>query len=905
MAAAVVASSKDGLASDHPSTSDVAGQYQKILKLRDDVFAGKHPSLKLLKQVPPISKPPVTAQPLPTSTANGYTTPTTEVPAPVKNGTSRTYPSQNIASAPKPSAVQPMNRAVPGSSGLDPIFLKKSDVLVRAETEQKRQRIERALDEQLIQKRAIARQNILEEHALPDFDITEVLRKAHEIVKPVKVMNQPATDRHISSSDSFDENTFYSSQMDSFSEGTDRSNNKPIEAAEEQADGPQAMEIDSVNVDEPASSRSQDQSRHPVEENYATPQKPLSQQDQIARLEEELRRLKGQNKTADAQKTPPATREEEAAEEPPYSPPDVRASPSAQIGQHHISTSNIEQNQSQAMPRRSSKALVPQAREFLQRNVVAPPPVSNDMRIVRNHITSPLAPQPARVSPLATTKEPLVPHTRNNRQQNREPGAVEEAMGRRNSPNQPIPPVNSRKRRRRNNSVENTRNVVARREAASPEVRIKEEPVSPRQYPTALGAWRPPVREEVPRPIVLDNASPRPIPAERIDQPSRRYEHQDRAYSLGQGRPLTPSGYGPGRYVEVRQASDLRRVVSAKQLRAPVSPVAYSSGTQPYQVRAASQIYLPQPSQDPRQPQVDTQMHLSQVGQDSARRYRASAQPPPMSTYGPERSPSPPFRQSQRSPPRQGSIAMAPPPRRIVIDQYGNRFVEAPAPAVAERQVSTVPVALPSEYEPRYEQPVRASVIRAPSVDVSYGEPRYTQRPSSPTSPRYIEYPPQGPPQAPPGRARSIVYLDNDRHHEGHTAPRADNSMVHYIDYPQSARLEGISRPREVTRMSSVRPMPSQYEIPREQISRIPSVRPEEGRVVSLGSRREDFPQVSRQVSVRPEEVYMRQPMPLTEERPRYRYVQDPQEQRYAANGSYEDGLVFEANRAVGRRIVQ
>ena len=902
---AAVASSKDGLTSDQPATHDVAGQYQKILKLRDDVFAGKHPSLKLLKQVPPISKPPVPAQPLPTSTANGYTTPTTKVPAPVQNGISRTYPSQDTPSGPKPSAVQPMNHAVPGSSGLDPIFLKKSDVLVRAETQQKRQRIERALDEQLIQKRAIARQNILEEHALPDFDVTEVLRKAHEIVKPVKVMNQHATDRHVSSSDSFDENTFYSSQMDSFSEGTDRSNNKPTEAAEQQADGPQAMEIDGVNVDEPASSRSQDQSRHPVKENNTILQKPLSQEDQIARLEEELRRLKGQNKTADVRNTPPATREEEAAEEPPYSPPDVRASPSAQPGQHHISTSDIEQNQRQAIPRRSSKALVPQAREFLQRNVVAPSPVSNDMRIVRNHITSPLAPQPARVSPLATSKEPPVPHTRNNRQQNREPGTVEEVMGRRNSANQP---VNSRKRRRRNSSGENTRNVVARRGAASPEIRIKEEPVSPRQYPTALGAWRPPVREEVPRPIVLDNASPRPIPAERIDQPSRRYEHQDRAYSLGQSRPLTPSGYGAGRYVEVRQDSDLRRVVSAKQLRAPVSPVAYSSGTQPYQVRAASQIYLPQSSQEPRQPRVDTQMHLSQVGQDSARRYRASAQPPPLSTYGPEHSPSPPFRQSQRSPPRQESIAMAPPPRRIVVDQYGNRFVEAPAPAVAERQVSAVPVALPNEYEPRYEQPVRASVVRPPSIDVSYGEPRYTQRPSSPTSPRCVEYPSQGPPQAPPGRARSIVYLDNDRHHERHTAHRGDNSMVHYIDYPQSARLEEVSRPREVTRMSSVRPMPSQYELPREQISRIPSVRPEQGRVISLGSGREDFPQVSRQVSARPEEVYMRQPMPLMEERPRYRYVQEPQEpqeQRYAANGSYEDGLVFEANRGVGRRIVQ
>ena len=894
-----IATGSDGLSTDRPSTYDVDAQYEKILRLRDAIFADKHPTLKLLKQVPPVSKPSAPAPSLPAPTTNGPLQSADKVPAPIQNGVSRIHSSQSILSAPKSSVVQSVHNAAPGSSGLDPIFLKKSDVLVRAETQQKRQRIERALDEQLIQKRAHARQNILDEYALPDFNVTEVLRKAQEIVKPVKVTVQNAADHVASSSDSFDENTFYSSQMDSMSEGTDVPAKKRTEAEGKDADGPQAMDIDSGDAYEPASSRSQGHSDDPVVGKDPAPQAPVSQQAQIARLEEELRRLRGQEHIVDSRVTPHTTREEEIHDEPPYSPPDARASPPAQPGSNHVSPSYADQVQRQPLLRRSSKALEPQAREFLRRNEVAQSPVSNDMRIVRNHITSPLAPQPARVSPLAVAKEPPVSQARGNRQQNRNAGAGIEVIGTRQSPNQPVQPLSSRKRRRRTYSGEKARNVVARREAASPEARIKVEPISPQPHAAALGVWRPPRREEVQRPIVVDAASPRQAPVERIIQPSRRYERQGPVYGVDQGRPLTPTSYSNGRFVEVREDPDLRRIVSAKQVRAPMSPVEQYSNAQPYSMRATSQIYLRQPSQDPQQYRAASQMHLPQASQDPARPHRASIQPQPTSGYGNERSPSPLFRQVQRSPPRQESIAMAPPPRRIVVDQYGNRFVEAPAP---ERQMSVVPIARPSEYEHRYEQPSRATSVRHPSIDVSQGEPRYIARPPSPTSPRYVEYPPQ----APPVRTRSIVYLDNDRHQQGYVPPRDDARMVNYIDYQTNARLEEPPRPREeMTRMSSVRPLGSQYELPRGQISRIPSVRPEQDRIISLSGRSDMIPHVNRQVSVRPEDMYIRPSVPAMEERPRYQYVPEIPQRQYATNGAYDDGLVFEAPRSAGRRIVQ
>lgn len=889
-----IANGNDGLSINRPSVYDEA-QYEKILRLRDDIFADKHPKLKPLKQVTPVSKPSV---PTP-SLVNGVHKPASIVSIPAQNSATRANPFQGVTPTPKSSAVQSRQNAVLGSSGIDPIFLKKSDVLVRAEIQQKRHRIERALDEQLIQKRVHARQNVLDEYALPDFNNTEVLQKAQEIVKPVKVLVPNTADRIASSSDSFDENTFYSSQMDSLSDGTDLPAKKPAEAGGQEGMSPQPMDIDSGDADELASSRSQkrtsdfDWEKNPVPKGPMPQdpisQGPVSQQEHIARLEEEIRRLQGQAH----RKTPPNAPQNEIPDEPPYSPPDVRASPQIHPNANPA-VSIAPHNQRQAQPRRSSKALEPQAREFLRHAEAAASPVSGDVRIVRNHITSPLAPQPARVSPLAVAKEPPLSQVRNNRQLNRDGPANLEVGSNRRSPNQPVQPINSRKRRRGTNSGDG-RNVAVRREAASPEIRIKPEPISPQSHPAALGAWRPPRREEVHRPVVVDTASPRQAAVERIEQPQRS-ERQEPMYAIDQGRPLTPNGYGNGRYVEVREDPDPRRIVSARKVRAPMSPGTQYFGAQPSSVRAASQVFLPQSTYDTRQNRSSSQMYVPQVSQDLGRQQRAAIQPLPFSAYAPQ-SPSPLPHQIQR----QGSIAMAPPPRRIVVDQYGNRFVEAPTPALSERHVSAVPVARPSEYEPRYEPPMRAPTTRQPSMDVVYSDPRYVQRPPSPTSPRYVEYPPQ----APPGRAGSMVYLDNDRHHERPAPRRTDSGMVHYIDYPPTARLEEVSRPREVVRMSSVRPVGNPYEIPREPLSRVPSVRPEQARIVSLSGRRDDVSQDNRQVSVRPEAIYTRPSGPAMEERPQYQYVPEPQGPRYVTNGSYDDGMVFEAPGSGGRRIVQ
>ena len=195
---------------------DELAEYEKILKLRDAVFAGSHPRLTVptnavrkvspratqapshtLPSVPPSAAPQYLGVQLPGLQLNNSTehAPTTTLSIP--NGT----PSGPRSDPPATAA-----------SELDPIFLTKTDVLVRAEAQLHRQRIERALREQLEGKKKDARHKTSPQEAKPDFDVSDVLSKALEIAKPVTFENSHAANENGSASDSFDENSFYSSK---------------------------------------------------------------------------------------------------------------------------------------------------------------------------------------------------------------------------------------------------------------------------------------------------------------------------------------------------------------------------------------------------------------------------------------------------------------------------------------------------------------------------------------------------------------------------------------------------------------------------------------------------------------------------------------------------------------------
>ena len=292
---------------------------------------------------------------------------------------------------------------------------------------------------------------------------------------------------------------------------------------------------------------------------------------------------------------------------------------------------------------------------------------------------------------------------------------------------------------------------------------------------------------------------------------------------------------------------------------------------------------------------------------------------------------------------------MAPPQPRIVVDQYGNRFVEAPAPQ--ERQMSIVPIARPDDHGFRYEQPRRPTVIRNPSYEIGHDGRQYVQRAPSPTSPRYVQ---RAPSPVSPRYARPVHNFDIERYIDDPYAPRSDNvRVISHTDDQGVANFEKFPQPRdpvtrlqsvrpvsrfEAPRMSSVRPeqeravnvrampapydgsriqsmqpehdrmvnirpMVGQYEIPREQFARVQSVRPEQERIVSLDARREV---IQRQASVRPgpDDMYLRRPGPVVDDRPRYTYLPEPQERHYVQE-EFNDRVMYDAPRSGSRRIMQ
>lgn len=200
---------------------------EKLLQIRDEVLAGKHPRIRLppkvLEQVAPRSShggPP--ARPTTNGTPNGSASSHLLPPRP--DSSLQQFPSPNEFASPGAHAARPFS-AKSASSGIDPVLLTKSDHLIRAEIQLKRQQVERTLKDQWDKK---ARINDEEREVL---DVEDLLAQAQRLVKPVSGLRTPATNSD--GVESFDENSYYSSKADSWSpEEVDRNQNTSADAAE-------------------------------------------------------------------------------------------------------------------------------------------------------------------------------------------------------------------------------------------------------------------------------------------------------------------------------------------------------------------------------------------------------------------------------------------------------------------------------------------------------------------------------------------------------------------------------------------------------------------------------------------------------------------------------------------------
>lgn len=867
----------------------------RLISIRDEVVAKSAKAVNQMNQSASFANARSTNGSLPapripsTQLPNGISKPASAINLDPPQSSDVDVPRTSSSALPPTSSVpQKVTAPQPGTSGIDPIFLTKSTVLVRAEIHQKRQRLEKALEEQILKSQ---RHKAMDLDALPDFDVTDVLRKAQELVKPMKGPRTSRANGMASSSDSSDEKTFYSSQMDESmtTEEADESQQRrprpicnfylrgqrcgygescifshdPALKRKLAAKASHAIDIDHISTDEQTSPRKditpnkrpRDNDPHPkppikentVESLSSQYQAERERQERIARLEAELRSAKAEQDAILKAPHQPGKETVGPQEDSAYSPP----GPDEFGRDDGLRTTGLRQAPTTAHGRVPSGGQ-PSAHGHGKPGGNPPTPLSNNVRVVTNHIRSPVAPQPSRVSPLAVAKVPQVSQVQ------REYGGSPRASNAENSSTGPSPkvtsqPRNSKKRRRGRDSGEQMRNVVPRTDYNSPIIRVKEEPVSPLPFDmadTGLPQVRP--RQEASRELYAESSARHHGGERPVYYQPRPVERPSYGQLIDDSGPQTPL---PRRVISrnglhyvASEESDLRRVVTApRQIRAPMSPAPQSaqySAPQPRATRAASHVYL------------------SPTGQSVPYRYQAPVQPQPPSYPPHDHSPPPPIRRVLQSPIERPPINMAPPSRRVVVDQWGNRLVEAPRPV--ERHTSVIPKAHPGDFDPHYEPvpPRGANVARHPQLVRLDEDGHYVRRVPSPTSNGFYEVPMrrvvdsrlgdsyEDGAYATQSNAPLTAYRSDVTRYE--EVPEQDGRIVRMHSVrPMENRQEGVpDSDARIIRIQSVRPAETQHEAPREQLMRVHSVRPEQPRIIKLGERTEPGRQVSRQASV-------------------------------------------------------
>ncbi|KAJ5380475.1 uncharacterized protein N7496_002903 [Penicillium cataractarum] len=745
-----------------PISADELKEYERILKISDEIFAGSHPRLKVPQQF--VRKPAARssqngplAQQVTKSKPAGI--PTDNVP--LANMAQRPQSSQappTTGNAPSTSvlnaAAPPFRMASKPTSEIDPIFLTKSDDLVRAEIQLQRQRVERTLRDQLEQKKHDSKQKPAIQDTKPDFDVSDVLDRALEIVRPVSLSDPSEV---IGPNDSFDENSFYSMAPA-----------QPVAAAprvpvDHYADELQRLEA----LNRPGSDQEMHDAYPVVDQGAPNHPKPtLLVQPKVTGP---LHELEGADALEEPEYSPPA---------PEAPPPDPRDYERMAIGGDR----GRYADQTQGM-----------------QGVISP---ASNVKVVRNHITSPAAPRPSRVSPLATAKVPSVQQIRGGRPERGSEQVYSDPDSGRASPSGPAPQIMSRKRRKLHGK-EDARLVSHKTQTAGPsDAYIKEEPVSPPPFADDPAVM--PSRQPQERPVYIDIASPQYTPVVERHESVRGPVYESNPYHeipAEQGTHREISRLGDRRVV--RDDTDLRRVATMQYARQPEYHRGYVEAD-PRGVRAASYAVVERlPQERPR--------YYEEVPSSYGPRYITVDDDHQSAYQDPYYEEHPPVR------------VMAAPERRFVVDEHGNRFEMVPAP----RMQPMAPPPRPMSRAPKADVygdhvPVRTASVRAASVvQDPYGEHRYVQEmpPPPPTYRRVVsDY---ARPVAGERRAHAAPLESHDPY-----APSDNVQLAEYV--PRRPAYVGEHAPPldRVIRTASVRPQQVRYEEPMEVVQRVSSVRP-------------------------------------------------------------------------------
>ncbi|KAK5118789.1 hypothetical protein LTR85_007995 [Meristemomyces frigidus] len=821
-----------------PSPAEDEELYTQLLRLQDVVIAGKHPVFRLPQSVIEQLKAALVVPETPAA-MNGSAFATNQQQLQSPHAKVNGLPGLHAPAIPATNGAKSAYAAK--AAGLDPIFLQKSDSLVRAEGQLKRQRIERDLQMQVEQRKHSSRDRDPGADGPSRIDMDAVLNAALARVPPVSGLKptKPA------SMSSFDENDYYSSQAPS-----DWSSDASPSKGSDKGTGALTADFERVGAAANASNPFAESSRYA--QKRAMPGSSLSHASKD-------RPHFYTNEPEDAYNV-----EDEDDE---YTPPDAAAFDSLRGEGTDLQHHSPEDDNSDYEPDEiTHESAMPSPYHQTARAALPSPRVP----VIRNHLTHIAAPQPNRVSPLATAKGPRIElelvNGRPEIVQKSQPQHRSVPMHSRASTASPSgngaggsgKKRRTKKRKRDHMHEQNKPAKKGRRErqaarAMSPaqqEPYIKDEPISPPPFanvPEAPVYGQPQYRQA---PAQVDLASPgQPPQVQYVNEPPRsglRYEYAQPSSPAGV-RVASPGGHRPIQ----RDTQDLRRVASLHYAQRPPSPTQriYSPAGQ---YRAASAAYGEQrplqlapatePVEAPRYREVPAQSEVQYV-----------------------RAPTPPrIQEYQEAYTRaQSPVVMAPPPpRRIVVDQFGNRYYAAEsAPAPSRASVAPVERLIEPQPQSMYERaPSRMSVAYAPPPQAAPYEPMDTRM--APPPPRRQEQP--------------IEYVDANGYRVAREYSTRPAEPVRYAEaptspiYQQAPRYEPMPAPpapgertspvyQPAPRYEQMPPPPPPHVQPLreptspvyQQMPRAYSVRPEEPP--------QQAPSYMRQASVAPQ--YVRQEM--------------------------------------------
>lgn len=875
-------------------------EYDKIIKFKDRVLAGAHPRIKIPahlvgKSVNLMRNTSSPKPPLPLPHTNG-THSAQSTPGIQQNTNSNSSSSQNNRS---PSNFRATTTGFASKSEINPILLEKSEDLIKAEMQLQRQRLERSLEDQIKANKVALKVAAQNADSLPTFDLTEVLSKALAIVHPATTTDvEPSVDEN--ASDSFDENTFYSSEHPSpesspeqsrnngraLSQGKSRAQKRlAAHSSQDQAaikDTGITGSIADVLLSNGYGGQLTTQANSPASQ---LPPKPQTQGTGIASRIADVLLSSGYGGQLTAQANPPAQQ----------LPPNPQTQSKGKLPA--LGTFQSVSTHNQSLPRPVviySHALVNHIN--IQAAALQSDFANVDVSpLVRSHDLSPLAPQPARVSPLATAREPPLlrgsyaadgvtpPQVSSLRQEvsgpsssNSSSNAMGDSQKKRSkrgaesdrelsssrqevagisgsglssSNSSPQAPSRSEKRKKIQEKGKR-RNKDGKKQKSLPNVDaddsdvpyIKPEPRSPSPFTLAPDA-RPQKRQrqQYGAESAYDSRSARyGSPVEYMEDPLRvSYRAPVRLSSVQYAERYEVEPRRPEpiyRRVE-RDDGEYRRVSSVQYERRPVSP---SMQTLPYApepryVRAVSRAV------------ADRRVYEEPVVYYRDPTMRASVRP----DADRERSRSPVIHE-RRSP-----APMGPPaprrPVRIVVDEFGREYIDPASITPASQSMAP-----PPKYrvpEPIYERaPLRT--VSGRSRDDTFEEDGVMYRRPSPVivAPprRVVAHPEYAVPEYRSYRQRGYSLVP--------ASPGDENMQVR--DAPERRRQASHfeESPRQYIRAPSVRPEPVRYEVPREY--RAGSVRPEvamepvryvDREYLPRQSLRPEGPAVEYRMSVRPE----------------------------------------------------